>query len=154
MFNITILAIGKIKEKHYQAAFEEYLKRLKPYAKIIVQELKVESFNEGNKNKAKDYEAQRILAYLKKYPESQVFILDEHGPEYTSLEFTKILEKTNSHFIFVIGGSLGYVPEVLKRYEQHLSLSKMTMPHELARVVLIEQLYRAVTIVNKKEYHY
>jgi len=154
MFNITILAIGKIKEEHFSTAFTEYAKRLSPYIKFTVQELKAESFNEANKLRAKEQEGLRILGYLEKYPDSKVFLLDEKGQEHTSQEFSKVLEKSSSHFIFVIGGSLGFDFKILNRYTQHFSLSKLTLPHELARVVLIEQIYRAVTIIKNKEYHY
>jgi len=147
------LAIGKVKEKHYQQAVNEYLKRLSPYAKINVQELKAESFNESNKLRAKEIEAERILSYIKKFEESCIIVLDENGEQLSSKDFAKKLEKINKQVIFIIGGSLGLSNKILENRNK-IALSKMTLPHELARVVLVEQLYRAVTIVKNKEYHY
>lgn len=153
MLNITILAIGKLKEKHYQAAAGEYLKRLDPYAKIKIEELKAEAFGGSDKAKAKEAEGERLLNYLKKHPDSLWFVLDENGEELTSEDFALKLDKLNRHIIFIIGGSLGLDKRILT-VKDKLSLSKMTLPHELVRVVLIEQLYRAVTIIKNKEYHY
>jgi len=153
MINITILTIGKIKENYFSQAANEYLKRLSPYAKIRVEELKAESFNESNKDKAKNIEGERIIFFLEKRPDSEIFILDEKGKEFTSVEFSKEIGDESHHFIFVIGGSLGLSEEVKKK-GKNISLSKMTYPHEMARMILIEQIYRAVTIVKGKQYHY
>ncbi|KKR21318.1 MAG: hypothetical protein UT48_C0010G0066 [Parcubacteria group bacterium GW2011_GWE2_39_37] len=153
MLNITILAVGKIKEKHFLVAFTEYLKRLKPYAKCIVEEVKAESFDDANRLNAKRKEGERITNYLKKFPDSRVLLLDEKGEEHTSEKFAQSLEKINGHIIFVIGGSLGFDFKILDGFSR-LSLSRLTMPHELARVVLIEQIYRATTIIKNKEYHH
>lgn len=154
MFNIIILTIGKVKERYFQTAIDEYLKRLSPYAKITFQELKAESFSSATKLKAKEIEGSRLINFLDKHKDSKIYILDERGKEYTSVELAGNLEKSGQEIIFVIGGSLGLNQEILKNYTNHFSLSKLTLPHELARVVLVEQLYRSVTILKNKEYHY
>ena len=155
MFHITLLVIGKIKENYFAEAINEYSKRLKPYAKLDVVELKAESFSEGAKEKAKKMEAERILSFLDKKPDAQVFILDENGKNPTSKEFAQIMEKSESgHFIFVVGGALGFASEIIEKPYLKLSLSNMTFPHEVARVVLFEQIYRAMTIIKGKEYHH
>lgn len=157
MFDILIIAIGKVKEKFYRDAFDEYLKRLSPYARIKVEELKAEPFkNESDKLKSKQAEGERLLKLLAAQKEAAVFILDERGREFISTDFAKSLSKQqNKKLVFVIGGTLGLSDEVLNRPDfQFLSLSKMTLPHELARVVLAEQLYRAVCINKDKSYHY
>lgn len=153
MFNITILAVGKIKEKYFQEAIGEYLKRLKPYAKITIEELKAEPFkNENEKIKSKKIEGERILNFLEKHSDSEVFILDERGKKFSSMEFANHL--LSQPIIFVIGGALGIDEGVIKKCKNKISLSNMTFPHEMARLFLIEQLYRAITIVKGKEYHY
>lgn len=154
MLSLTIIALGKLKEKHYQAAVAEYLKRLAPYAKIKVEELKVEPFTESNKAKAKEVEGGRLLAFLERYEPSQVVLLDERGQEFTSHGLADFLDKASGGLVFVIGGTQGFSASVLEKYQHKLALSRLTLPHELARVVLAEQLYRAVTILKGKDYHY
>lgn len=153
MLDITILAVGKIKEKYCQLGASEYLKRLKPYAKIKIEELKNESFSSSNAEKAKQLEATRIQTYLSKQTNALVFLLAENGEKVDSYVFAEILKKTKQKVIFVIGGALGWPKDILDNYPR-LSLSPLTFPHELARVILLEQLYRAVTIINNKTYHY
>jgi 23S rRNA (pseudouridine1915-N3)-methyltransferase len=156
MLDITIVAIGKIKDAHYLAAFSEYVKRLKPYARLEVSELPAASFSLNNQAKARDLEGRAITEFLfknsKKQNSSQVYLLAERGKTFTSPEFASWLDK-NQSLILVVGGALGFSPELYQRYPQ-ISLSSLTFPHELARVVLVEQLYRAATIINNKSYHY
>lgn len=156
MLKLTILAVGKIKERYFRDALDEYLKRLGPYAKINLNEVAPESFRDnGEKEKSKKSESERIMKYLDKYPTSQVILLSERGKEYDSLKFSKLLKKNeNEHLIFVIGGALGYSEELLNFCEKKLALSQMTFPHEMARIVLLEQIYRAMTIAIGKNYHY
>lgn len=155
MFSIIVLAVGKIKDKNYKNLAEEYLKRLSPYAKIKVEELPAESFNgEAEKIKAKKVEGERILKFLDKHESAEKFLLDEHGQELTSVDWARRLEKNNNPMVIVIGGALGHSEEVLDKIKNKLSLSKMTFPHEMARVILLEQIYRAATIIRGKEYHY
>ncbi len=152
--NITILAIGKLKEKYFKQACDEYLKRMSPYAKVNVLELKAVSFTEKSREKCKKDEGEKILAYLEKQSDCQVIVLDECGKNYTSLDFSDILAQVNVKIVFVIGGSLGLDKRVIARADLLLSLSKMTFPHEMVRVFLCEQIYRAITIKIGKTYHY
>lgn len=155
MWNITIVAIGKVKEAYFRNAIEEYTKRLGPYVKLSFQELKPEPFyGASDKMKAKKLEGERLSAFLEKRPESYVIILDERGKKYSSTTFAHHLEKISQSIIFVIGGSLGIDEPILKQYKNSISLSDMTFPHEMARMVLVEQIYRAVTILKEKEYHH
>lgn len=156
MFHITILAIGKIKAKYFQAAAEEYAKRLKSYVKLEIIELEAESFSEdeGSKIKAKKKEGDRILKFLKKHNNAEVIILDEKGKEFSSEKFAKFLDSIDRHIVIIVGGSLGWDEEIKKQPFMRLSLSQMTHPHELARVILLEQIFRAVAILKNKEYHY
>jgi 23S rRNA (pseudouridine1915-N3)-methyltransferase len=153
MFDLTILAFGKLKEEYWRVAGDEYLKRLKPYARIKIEELKSEAFSKTGHATAKNEEAKRLENYLSRKPEATVFLLAEKGEEFDSLQFSMKLSQIKGPIILVIGGSLGFSEKIFKTY-QKISLSKLTFPHELARVVLLEQLYRAATILNKKEYHY
>jgi len=152
MFNLKIIAIDKIKKAFFEQAVQEYIKRLRPYAKLEIIELKPESFSQSSKERAKQIEGEKIEKTLEKINSQNVFLLSENGKEYDSLQFSKFLEK-NEEVVLVVGGALGFSDEFKNKY-QKISLSQMTMPHELARVVLLEQIYRAVTIAKGKEYHY
>ena len=154
MFDITILAVGKIKEKHFAEGVDEYTKRLKPYVNLKVVELVQVAFSNGNREKAKTEEGKKIVNYLEKNKEKYIIILDEHGLDFTSHQFSKYLQKLNKPIIFVIGGALGLSKEVLDSADYTMALSQFTFPHELARLVLVEQIYRAATIANNKTYHY
>ncbi len=154
MLDVIILAIGKIRENHFAEAADEYIKRLKPYARVEMVELGPTPFNNSNKNKAKKLEAEKILNYLEKHSDSRIFILHEEGENINSRDFARTLERSNGRTIFVVGGSLGFDDSVLEKSWQKLSLSPLTFPHEMARVILLEQIYRAATIIKGKEYHY
>lgn len=155
MWNITIVAMGKIKETYFRDAIDEYAKRLGPYVKLSFQELKPEPFyGASDKMKAKKIEGERLRAFLEKRPESYVIILDERGKKYSSTTFASYLAKISQPIIFVIGGSLGIDESVVNQYKNIISLSDMTFPHEMARMILVEQIYRAVTILKEKEYHH
>lgn len=155
MLHITILAVGKIKEEYFKEACGEYVKRLSPYARVSVEEIPYEPFrHDGEKNKVKQKEGERIKKFLEKRDEYEIFLLDEHGEEYTSEQFADTIGKISKPIVFVIGGSLGMSEEVLSLPHKKIALSSLTFPHELVRVVLFEQLYRAVTIIHGKTYHY
>jgi len=154
MFNITIISIGKLKEKYYIAITSEYLKRLKPYAKINFIEIPQYKFNIFSKIKAKIEENKKIVNYLNNFKNSEIFILDSRGIKYNSLNFSKTLNSINNHIIFVIGGPLGLNDEILRKGYKIISFSDMTFPHELIKIILLEQIYRSVTIINNKNYHY
>lgn len=153
MLKITIIAFGKMKNQEYKKLYDEYLKRLTPYAKLELVELEAESFSAGEEIRAKKKEAERLLDYVYRKKIGTVILLDERGQEFTSEQFAKQLE-AQGEVVLVIGGTLGFGESVQEMYQTKLALSKMTMPHELVRVVLAEQLYRAATIIAGKTYHY
>lgn len=152
MLDINIIAIGKVKDKSWQAAVQEYGKRLAPYCRLKLVELPAVPFSRRNQMIAKEQEADRIEAALDKQSGRSVYLLAERGQEFSSPAFAAFLEKSQP-LTFVIGGALGFSEELYRRYPQ-VSLGRLTFPHELARVVLYEQLYRAATIIKKKDYHY
>ena len=152
MLNITIITIGKVREDYLNQAASEYIKRIKPYGRLTLQELKAESFSDTTKDKAKKLEAERIEAVLKRKDEADIYLLSEHGTLFDSLKFAAKIN-THKELVLVIAGSLGFAKDLEAKYPK-ISLSPLTFPHELARVVLLEQIYRAATIINKKEYHY
>lgn len=157
--HIRVIALGKLKESFWREAEEEYLKRLKVFAKIEIVELKEEVFREKDtRDEIRKKEAERIERYIEEGKKKGVVIgLHEGGKEFSSVRFAEFLSKSTSsgaHLMFVIGGPLGFDPEVLQKFDVQLSLSSLTFPHQLARVVLIEQLYRTITIINGKQYHY
>ena len=154
MLDITIVAIGKMKEKNIAAALAEYQKRLAPYAKLNLVELKPEPFSEASRAKARITESNRISEALAKYNGAGVWLLAEAGKEHDSFGFAEFLEHESRPLVFAVGGALGWSEAILKKYRNHLSLSRLTLPHELARLVFFEQLYRATTIIANKTYHY
>ena len=153
MKKITILSIGTIKEKYYQEAILEYNKRLSKDIKLDFVELSVKSFSEKDALIIKKQESQRILKFLNKNKNSQIFLLSENGEELDSIQFSKKIFSFNEEIIFVIAGALGFDFDVLGSYKR-LSLSKLTFLHEMAKVILVEQIYRAVNIEKGKRYHY
>lgn len=156
MLDIVIIAVDKIKAKYFQDAAKEYFKRLSPYAKIRVEELSPEPFrSEGDKDKAKKKEGERIIKAVSKYSDAHIIFLTESGELMDSVHFSKWLEmKSDRKIVFVIAGSLGFDEASIKKASSLLSLSTLTFPHELAQVVLLEQLYRSVCILKGKDYHY
>lgn len=153
MIKITIIAVGKIKEKFWQVAIDEYTKRLKPYAVLNFIEIKAEAFSSQNKKQAQVNENKRLIKALEKFNKQNVYLLAEQGQEFDSLKFAKFIEN-KTELVLVIGGALGWAEEIRQKYPQTISLSQLTMPHEMARVVLLEQVYRAATIIQNKGYHY
>jgi len=151
MLNITLITIGKIKEAYLNEAALEYLKRIKPYGRLTLHELKAESFSVTTKDRAKKLEAARVEAILERKSDAEVYLLSEHGTLFNSPDFATKLN--NKELILVMAGSLGFAKELEVKYPK-ISLSPLTFPHELARVILLEQIYRAATIINNKEYHY
>lgn len=155
---IKIYAIGKIKD-FYKLGADEYGKRISSYCKIEIVELKDESLPEKPSKKeiqkAIDLEGKRVVAQLK---EGEYLIsLDLNKKEYTSVEFaafiSKELESHGANISFVIGGSYGLSDELKSRVNASICLSKMTFPHQLARLILLEQIYRAFKILNNETYH-
>lgn len=155
MFNITILALGKIKDPSLAALFLEYAKRLKPYARLKVVELTPRAFSKNDQFKTKNEEGKSIEDFLNKSVKengAKVYLLAERGQTFASPAFAAWLEQ-NQPLILVLGGALGFSASLYEKYPQ-ISLSALTFPHELARVILVEQIYRAATIINGKDYHY
>ena len=156
---ITILCVGKIKEKFYRDAIAEYEKRLSRYCKLEIVEVQDEKTpdhaSENEELLIKEKEAERMERYLK--DGAYVIALAIDGKTLDSVELSERMEKLGtggtSHIIFVIGGSLGLSDRILKRADYHLSFSKMTFPHQLMRVILLEQIYRSYRIMNHEPYH-
>ena len=153
---IKIIALGKIKEKFLKDGIEEFLKRLTPYASIEIIEIQpIEIKDENLTSKALEQEGEKILAYIK--PTSYVITLEILGKQLSSEDFAqKISEITNSgvgELIFVIGSSCGISPTVSQRADFKLSISKMTFLHQFARLLLVEQIYRAFKILKNETYH-
>ena len=156
--NAVVVCVGRLREKHYAAAAEEYLKRLSRFGKTEVAELNdlPEPLNASDAERAQvmDKEGQNILSRLK--PSDHVIALCIDGPQRSSEDFAarlSALEMQGKRLVFVIGGSLGLSPAVIARADEKLSLSKMTFPHQLARVLLLEQIYRACKINAGERYH-
>ena len=156
---ITVLCVGKIKEKFYRDAIAEYEKRLSRYCKLEIVEVQDEKTpdhaSENEELLIKEKEAERMERYLK--DGAYVIALAIDGKTLDSVELSERMEKLGtggtSHIIFVIGGSLGLADRILKRADYHLSFSKMTFPHQMMRVVLLEQIYRAIKIMKNEPYH-
>ncbi len=155
MFNAVVLAVGTLREPLMRQAVFDYLKRIAPYSKVEMAELKAEPFRDAaGMEKAKKKEGERILEFLKKKPGAKTILLKENGKEYDSREFAEFLSETNQRILFVIGGTSGFSKEILDRRFTTLSLSRMTLTHEMARILLLEQIYRAATLLKGKVYHY
>lgn len=154
MFKVLIIAVGKIKEPYWREAIFTYQERLQPFAKVAVREVAPEPFSPKDKIRAQKKEGERLSKVLVEYEKAQVYLLDEHGKNYTSIDFAKWFSRQMDEVVLVIGGALGFSEEIKKAYSQKIALSLLTLPHELARVMLFEQLYRAAAIQQGKEYHY
>lgn len=159
IMKITIIAVGKLKEKYWKQAIAEYEKRLSAYKKIDIIEVPDEKAPETMSDKeieqVKEKEGQRILAKVK--PQSIVITLEIQGKMLSSEGLAKELDQRMtqgaSDFTFIIGGSNGLHQDVMKRSNFALSFSKMTFPHQMMRVVLLEQVYRAFKINRGEAYH-
>lgn len=156
---ITILCVGKVKEKFYRDAIAEYSKRLSRYCKLEIIEVSDEKTSEQATQTeidiVKNKEGERLLKNIK--DDAYVFCLAIDGKQLDSVELSQKMDKLmiggKSHLVFVIGGSLGLSDDVLKRADYKLSFSKMTFPHQLMRVILLEQIYRSFRISNNEPYH-
>lgn len=156
---ITIIAVGKIKEAYFTMAIEEYKKRLSRYCKLeileVIDEKIPESLSKAQEEQVKRTEGERIQKLMKE--NAYTIALAIEGREFDSVGFSKELEqlgvKGKSHIQFLIGGSLGLDSELLKQADMAISFSKMTFPHQLMRVILLEQLYRSYRIQNHEPYH-
>lgn len=159
MTRITVLTVGKIKEKYFTAGIEEYAKRLKRYCKLeiieVADEKTPDKASEAEELQIKQKEGERLRKYIKE--DAYVIALAIEGIQLDSVELSKKLEKLaingESHLIFVIGGSLGLEKEILNRADFLLSFSKMTFPHQMMRMILLEQIYRGYRIMKGEPYH-
>ena len=157
--NITVISVGKLKEKYLKLGIEEFSKRLSKYCKLEMIELDDEKCPENLSDKdmeiVKNKEGNKILSKIKN--NSYVIALAIDGKNLSSEELADTISKLAvrgiSHITFVIGGSLGLSTEVLKRADYKLSFSKMTFPHQLMKLILLEQVYRAFRINNNEPYH-
>lgn len=153
---IKIIALGKIKEKFLKEGIDEFLKRLTPYAAVEIIELSpIEIKDENLTQRALDEEGEKILSHIK--PQSYVITMEINGRQFSSEEFSQKIENlTNegqSEIIFVIGSSCGISKNVSARANLKMSMSKMTFLHQFARLILVEQIYRAFKIIKGETYH-
>ena len=156
---ITVLCVGKVKEKFFTVAIKEYSKRLSRYCKLEIVEVADEKTPDGASelvvNQIKEKEAERMEKYL---PDSAyVIALAIEGKKLTSEKLAEKIDSLGisgtSHLVFLIGGSLGMSDRLLKRADYLLSFSDMTFPHQLMRVILLEQVYRSYRIIHGEPYH-
>lgn len=148
---IKIITVGKIKEKYLADAINEYLKRLSKYTKINLIEVPDENFDI---TKTLETEKKSILKYVSE--KDYIITMEIDGKELSSIEFAKKIDEiqiSNSNICFIIGGSYGISDEIKKMSNFKLSFSKMTFPHQLFRLILLEQIYRAYKINNNESYH-
>lgn len=149
---IKIITVGSVKEQYLKEAIEEYKKRLSKYTSLELIEVKDEGLVE--EEKAVELEREKIEKYIG--DRDYLITLEIEGKEYTSEEFAeklRIIEMENSNITFVIGGSYGLSNKIKEKARMHLSFSKMTFPHQLFRVILLEQIYRAYKINHHESYH-
>ena len=160
MIHINIICVGKLKEIYLKDAIDEYSKRLGKYCKLKLIEISDESLpskiNESIIEEIKNKECKKILDNIKN--NSYMIALDLKGKQYSSEEFSKKIEnikvKGFSDITFIIGGTLGLTKEILDRSDELISFSKMTFPHQLIRVFLLEQIFRGFKISNNETYHW
>ena len=160
MININVICVGKLKENYLKEAISEYSKRLSKYCNLKIIEISDEKLpskiNDNIIEEVKNKEGLKILENMKK--DSYVLPLDLQGKQFTSREFSEKIENITvrgfSTITFIIGGTLGISDEVLEKANEKICFSKMTFPHQLIRVFLLEQLFRACKISNNEAYHW
>ena len=156
---ITLLTVGKIKERYLEDGIKEYGKRLSRYCKLEIREVADEKTPEGasenQERQIREREGKRLMSLIR--PDAYVITLEIQGKMLSSEELAAKIKQLGvqgvSHIIFVIGGSLGLSKEVISRADAHLSFSRMTFPHQLMRMILLEQIYRSYRIINGEPYH-
>lgn len=154
---IQLIVVGKTCDSYLQEGILKYSKRINHYMRF---EIEYVADIKNTKNLSEQQQKSLEGAALLKRFESDdwVVLLDEHGKEFTSVEFSKYLEKkahsVPKRLVFVVGGPYGFSPEVVAASREKISLSKMTFPHEMIRLIFVEQLYRAMTISNNEPYHH
>lgn len=156
---ITVLAVGKIKEAFYRQAIDEFTKRLGRYCSLKIIEVADEKTpdraGDAEENQIREKEGDRLMKYIR--DSDYVCALAIEGTQLDSVELSEKIRKLGvegiSSIVFVIGGSLGLHDQILKRADYKLSFSKMTFPHQLMRVILLEQIYRSYRIMSGEPYH-
>jgi len=157
--HITILSVGRLKEKYLQEAQKEYLKRLSAYARVNILEVSDEPVREGLSSSMEDIIKAREGARLSKHldPGAYIIALDREGRQMTSEDLSGLISglalEGKSNITFIIGGTLGLSQDILKAAHLSLSFSKMTFPHQLMRIILLEQIFRAFKIARGEPYH-
>lgn len=159
MMNIEIIAVGKIKEKYFKQGIDEYMKRLTRYAKVSIievdDEATQEQMSETEMAQVLDKEAQRILSHIKS--DRKIWVLAIEGKLITSEEIAAQLQDYatygQSKLSIIIGGSLGLQESLKKQADLSLSFGRITLPHQMIRLILVEQIYRAFRIMNQEPYH-
>lgn len=156
LVKIKLIAVGKTKEDWIKEGIKHYQKLLKKYADLEIIEIKEEKITKSKDDKTiLDSEGERISKYLKK--DALWIVLDAGGDEFTSEEFAELFEKSlncgHNHFIFILGGALGVSEKILGICPVKLSLSQMTFTHEISRIIILEQIYRAFSILTGTKYH-
>jgi len=149
---IRIITVGKLKEDYLKDAKDEYLKRLGKYTKIEI--IEVEDSKIDQENIALEEEKDRILKNI--LPKSYIITLEIDGKELSSIELSNLIDKIQieySDITFIIGGSYGIHKDIKEKANYHLSFSKLTFPHQLFRILLLEQIYRSYKILNNEKYH-
>ena len=154
---ITLAVIGKTEVGFVRQGIDEYVKRLQHYVPFNIQYIgDVKGTRNMSEPQQKTAEGKQLLAALE--TSDYVVLLDEHGTERTSMDYSQWLERRmasgSKRLVFVVGGPYGFSPEVYDRANEKISLSKMTFPHELVRLIFVEQLYRAFTILRHEPYHH
>ena len=157
--NIDILCVGRLKEKYLKDAVAEYSKRLSRYCTLNIIETPDEKVSEDQgealDEKARDTEGERLLKHIR--DDAYLITLEIEGRSLSSTELASAIYETGlkgiSRIQFIIGGSIGLSSEIIKRADMHLSFSRMTFPHQLMRVILLEQIYRSFKINNNEPYH-
>lgn len=154
---ITLLVVGKTVEKHYIAGINDYLERTRHFISFdmeVIPELK--NTKSLTMEQQKEKEGELILKSLQ--PGDVAVLLDEGGKEFRSVEFANWIERkmhtVNKRLVFIIGGPYGFAPKVYEVAQEKISLSKMTFSHQMVRLIFVEQLYRAMTILNNGPYHH
>jgi len=159
MINFTMICVGKLKEKYLVDGVKEYIKRISKYAKMEIIEIQDEknpsNDSEGEIKRLLDIEATHIITKIPK--DAFVITLEIEGEMVSSEEFANMIDKVtqydSSKIIFIIGGSHGLSPQIKSLKNKAISFSKMTFPHQLMRLILVEQIYRGLSILNHTSYH-
>ncbi len=154
---IILLVVGKTTDKHIEALTQEYLHRLEHYLPVDIQVIpELRQTKSLSQDDQKQREAKLILDSIK--PGDHVALLDEHGTEPRSIQFAQLLQKRMAsgikRLIFVVGGPYGFAPDVYARADEKISLSRLTFSHQMVRLFFVEQVYRAMTIINNEPYHH